>query len=227
MELSGRYRIVATRETVWKNLNDAAVLEKCVPGVQSFEEGTDEAGQRKFDAAAKLKIGPVNALFKGSVTLENVNAPSGYRLRGEGKGGVAGFGRGFADVALTEVEDGAATVLFYTGEAQVGGKLASIGSRLVGGSVKKLAGEFFRDFAAAIGAEAHEWPDEEPRAGAAGTAAPAAPGQPIIGPAIVGKPIIGQPTVGKPTVAPPTVGRPSVGPPIFGKPADENTSERL
>ena len=160
MELSGRYRIAADRETVWKNLNDADVLQKCVPGCQSFEEGVDEAGQRQFAAAAKLKIGPVSAVFKGEVALENVDSPNGYRLRGEGKGGVAGFGKGFADVTLLEADGGAATILNYAGEAQVGGKLAAIGSRLIGGTVKKLAAEFFRDFADAIGAEAEELPVE-------------------------------------------------------------------
>ena len=161
MDLSGRYRIAADRETVWRNLNDAEVLAKCVPGCQAFEEGVDEAGQRSFAAASKLKIGPVSAVFKGAVSLENVDAPKGYRLRGEGKGGVAGFGKGFADVSLTEADGGAATILDYKGEAQVGGKLAAIGSRLIGGTVKKLAAEFFRDFAAAISAEAEELPAEE------------------------------------------------------------------
>lgn len=160
MELSGRYRIAADRQTVWKNLNDAEVLAKCVPGCQSFEEGVDEQGQRTFASTVKLKIGPVSATFNGAVTLENVRPLEGYRLRGEGKGGVAGFGKGFADVTLTETDGGAATILDYKGEAQVGGKLAAIGSRLIGGTVKKLASEFFRSFSAAIGAEAEELPVE-------------------------------------------------------------------
>ena len=160
MELGGRYKIAADRETVWKNLNDADVLAKSVPGCQAFEEGVDDVGQRQFAATVKMKIGPVSATFNGSVSLEDVNAPESYRLRGEGKGGVAGFGKGFADVKLTEIEDGAATILAYHGEAQVGGKLAQIGSRLVGGTVKKLAAQFFTEFANQIGAEAEELPAE-------------------------------------------------------------------
>lgn len=161
MQLSGRYKIAADRETVWKNLNDAEVLEKCVPGCQSFEEGVDENGQRSFASTVKLKIGPVGATFTGAVTLEDVTPPEGYRLRGEGKGGIAGFGKGFADVKLTEVDGGAATILDYAGEAQVGGKLAALGSRLIGGTVKKLAADFFREFAVVIGAEAEELPVED------------------------------------------------------------------
>ncbi|MEL6979045.1 MAG: carbon monoxide dehydrogenase subunit G [Pseudomonadota bacterium] len=167
MELSGRYRIAADRETVWRNLNDPEVLAKVVPGCQSFEEKEGEDGGRIFAAAVKLKVGPVGATFKGEVALEDVQPPASYRLRGEGKGGVAGFGKGFADVALTEIEDGAATILAYAGEAQVGGKLAQIGSRLIGGTVKKLAAQFFEGFAAEIGAAAEELPAEAGEEGGA------------------------------------------------------------
>lgn len=159
MELKGRYRIAADRETVWSGLNDPAILEKAIPGCQAFAETTDEGGARSFEATVRIKLGPVAATFKGAVSLENVNAPESYTLRGEGKGGVAGFGKGAADVTLSEAED--ATILAYNADAQVGGKLAQIGSRLIKGSVKKLAGEFFTAFAAAIDAEWEELPAEE------------------------------------------------------------------
>lgn len=158
MELSGRYRIAADRETVWRSLNDPEILARAVPGCEAFDERVGEDGARAFAATVKMKVGPVSATFKGEVALENVSAPESYRLRGEGKGGVAGFGKGFADVRLTELDGGAATQLDYAGEAQVGGKLAQIGSRLIGGTVKKLAGQFFEKFAAELGAEAEEMP---------------------------------------------------------------------
>lgn len=154
MQLSGRYRIQADRETVWRGLNDPEILAQAIPGCQELTQEGDS-----FAATVKSKIGPVSATFKGAVTLENVSPPESYTLRGEGKGGVAGFGKGHADVTLTEEAPGV-TVLAYAGEAQVGGKLAQIGSRLIGGAVKKLAGEFFTKFAEVLGAEAEELPAE-------------------------------------------------------------------
>lgn len=154
MELAGRYRIAADRETVWKALNDPDVLAKSIPGCQEF---TAEDGG--YSATVKAKLGPVSATFKGSVQLENLNPPESYTLRGEGKGGVAGFGKGAADVRLTE-EAPTSTVLSYTADAQIGGKLAQIGSRLIKGSVKKMAGDFFSNFATQLGVEWEELPEE-------------------------------------------------------------------
>ena len=148
MELTGEYRIPARREMVWALLNDPQVLRECIPGCQSLE-GTPETG---FTARVTTKIGPVKATFDGAVTLSNVDPPRGYTIAGEGKGGVAGFARGGADVHLAE--DGDATVLTYKANAQVGGKLAQLGSRLVDSTAKKLADEFFACFARRAGADA-------------------------------------------------------------------------
>ncbi|MCI4664837.1 MAG: carbon monoxide dehydrogenase subunit G [Neomegalonema sp.] len=157
MEMAGRYRLAARREDVWRGLNDPEILAKSIPGCQELSKEGDDG----FAATVKARLGPVSVTFKGAVTLENLNPPASYTLRGEGKGGVAGFGKGSADVTLEEVDGGAATILSYASEAQIGGKLAQIGSRLIRGSVKKLTGEFFTNFAAAIGAEAEELPIED------------------------------------------------------------------
>jgi carbon monoxide dehydrogenase subunit G len=148
MELTGEYRIRARRETVWAMLNDPQVLRECIPGCQALE-GTPESG---FSAKVTTKIGPVKATFDGAVTLSNVRPPEGYTISGEGKGGVAGFAKGGADVRL--VAEGADTILTYKANAQVGGKLAQLGSRLVDSTAKKLADEFFACFARKAGADA-------------------------------------------------------------------------
>jgi carbon monoxide dehydrogenase subunit G len=146
MELTGEYRIPARREVVWALLNDPEVLRDCIPGCQSLE-GAPESG---FSARVTTKIGPVKATFDGAVTLSNVRPPEGYTIAGEGKGGVAGFAKGGADVHLAE--DGDGTILTYKANAQVGGKLAQLGSRLVDSTAKKLADEFFACFARKAGA---------------------------------------------------------------------------
>ncbi|HAJ18608.1 MAG TPA: carbon monoxide dehydrogenase, partial [Rhodospirillaceae bacterium] len=133
MEMTGEYRIPAARETVWEALNDPEVLKACIAGCQSLDR-TEDGG---FEATVKAKVGPVSATFKGAVRLENVNAPESYTIVGEGKGGAAGFAKGGADVNL--VEDGAETILTYKVNAQVGGKLAQIGARLVDSTAKKYA----------------------------------------------------------------------------------------
>jgi len=140
MELEGSRVIAADRDTVWARLNDAETLRACIPGCEELT-GTPEDG---FEAVVKQKVGPVKATFKGAVRLENVNAPESYTIRGEGKGGVAGFAKGGADVTLTEVEDG--TELSYKVDAQVGGKLAQLGSRIIGGFARKMADQFFERF---------------------------------------------------------------------------------
>jgi carbon monoxide dehydrogenase subunit G len=144
MEMNGEERIGASRAVVWEALNDPEVLARCIPGCQSLEK-TSESG---FAATVKIKVGPVAANFKGAVTLENVNPPEGYTITGEGKGGIAGFAKGGADVHLAD--DGGATCLSYAVRAQVGGKLAQMGSRLIDSTSKKLAGQFFSNFTAIV-----------------------------------------------------------------------------
>ena len=145
MEMNGEERIAASRETVWAALNDPEILKQCIPGCQSLEM----TGENEMSAAVKLRIGPVSATFKGSVVLENINPPEGYTITGEGKGGIAGFAKGGADVSLRE--DGAETILVYDVKAQVGGKLAQLGSRLIDSTSKKLAGQFFTKFGEVVG----------------------------------------------------------------------------
>lgn len=141
MDINGEFRIPASRERVWQALNDPEVLRKCIPGCESIEKRSET----EFDAAMKAKIGPVKASFASAITLSNINPPEGYTISGEGKGGPAGFGKGSAEVRLTE--DGDDTVLNYTAALQVGGKLAQIGSRLIGGTARKIANDFFARFA--------------------------------------------------------------------------------
>ena len=148
MELKGEYRIPAPRERVWAMLNDPAVLKECIPGCESLEGSPAEG----FAARVTTKVGPVKATFNGEVTLSNINPPESYTISGEGKGGVAGFAKGGADVHLAE--DGGGTVLTYAVNAQVGGKLAQLGSRLIDSTAKKLADEFFSCFAEKAGAGA-------------------------------------------------------------------------
>ena len=140
MELKGEYRIPAPRESVWAMLNDPDVLRDCIPGCDQLE-----AEGEGFSAKVTTKIGPVKATFNGSVALSNINAPESYTISGEGKGGVAGFAKGGADVHLAE--DGSDTILTYIANAQVGGKLAQLGSRLIDSTARKLADQFFACFA--------------------------------------------------------------------------------
>ena len=146
MELNGEYRIPAPRERVWSMLNDPAVLKECIPGCESLDGSAEEG----FAARVTTKVGPVKATFNGGVTLSNVNAPESYTISGEGKGGAAGFAKGGADVHLAE--DGGETVLTYKATAQVGGKLAQLGARLIDSTAKKLADQFFASFAEKAGA---------------------------------------------------------------------------
>jgi hypothetical protein len=140
MELSGTRTIAADPETVWAHLNDAETLKACIPGCQELT-GSPEEG---FAAVVTQKVGPVKATFKGEVQLENIVPGKSYTITGEGKGGVAGFAKGGADVVLTPVEGG--TELAYDVQAKVGGKLAQLGSRIIGGFARKMADEFFERF---------------------------------------------------------------------------------
>lgn len=144
MDFSGERVIAADKATVWAHLNSAETLRACIPGCEELE-GTPGDG---FSAVVKQKVGPVKATFKGHVTLQDVNAPDSYRIVGEGKGGVAGFAKGAADVTLNDVEGG--TELVYTIDAQVGGKLAQLGSRVIGGFAKKMSDQFFERFQAVV-----------------------------------------------------------------------------
>ncbi|MCE9649395.1 MAG: carbon monoxide dehydrogenase subunit G [Parvibaculum sp.] len=155
MDMSGEYRIPATREAVWAALNDAEVLRKTIPGAESVEKTSDT----EFEAVAKAKVGPVNARFKGKVTLTDIDPPNGYTLTGEGNGGAAGFAKGSAKVHLAD--DNGVTVLTYNVNAQIGGKLAQIGQRFIDSTASKLADEFFGNFSAALGGTKVEAPTEE------------------------------------------------------------------
>lgn len=144
MTMTGEVQLPASREVVWDKLNDPDVLKACIPGCEELTK----SGDNQFEAVAKMKVGPVSARFKGRVTLADLDPPNGYRISGEGEGGVAGFAKGGATVALAEQEGG--TLLTYNVEAQIGGKLAQLGQRLVNGAAKKLADEFFAKFAEAV-----------------------------------------------------------------------------
>src|ERR1700760_1038476 len=142
--MPGEVQLPAPREAVWAKLNDPAVLKACIPGCEELDKSEDNA----FQAVAKMKVGPVSARFKGKVTLSDLDPPNGYRISGEGEGGVAVFAKGGATVALADKDGG--TLLTYNVEAQIGGKLAQLGQRLINGSAKKLADEFFANFAKAV-----------------------------------------------------------------------------
>lgn len=148
MTMSGDFVLPADKPTVWAKLNDPDVLKACIPGCQSLDKTSDTS----FAAVAKVKVGPVGATFKGKVNLTDIDAPNGYRISGEGEGGVAGFAKGGAVVKLEDVEGG--TKLTYDVEAQIGGKLAQLGGRLINGVAKKMADEFFANFAKAVSAPA-------------------------------------------------------------------------
>ncbi|WP_420587456.1 CoxG family protein [Ruegeria sp.] len=141
MELNDAITIPAGREAVWKALNDVDVLRQCIPGCEELTQDSPT------DMAAKvtLKVGPIKAKFAGEVTLSDINAPEGYVLSGEGKGGVAGFAKGSATVRLEEVSANE-TILHYDAKADVGGKIAQLGARLLNSTAKKLAKKFFDDF---------------------------------------------------------------------------------
>lgn len=149
MEMSGENRIPASIDKVWAALNDPDILKASIPGCQSLEKTSDSS----FEAAAKVKVGPVGATFKGKVDLVDLDPPNGYRIVGEGQGGIAGFAKGAATVRLSDAEGGG-TKLTYDVEANVGGKIAQLGSRLIDGVAKKTADKFFENFARAVTGEA-------------------------------------------------------------------------
>jgi len=140
MEMKDEIRIEAPRDRVYAALNDPDTLKECIPGCEELIKNSDT----ELEAKVTLKIGPVKAKFGGNVTLDKSNAPERFSLTGEGSGGVAGFAKGGADVELEE--DGEATVLRYTAKADVGGKIAQLGSRLINSTANRLAGQFFNKF---------------------------------------------------------------------------------
>lgn len=144
MTMTGEAVLPADRAAVWAALNDPEVLKSCIPGCQELNKVSDT----EFEAVAKISVGPVKASFKGRVTLTDLDPPNGYRIVGEGQGGVAGFAKGGATVRLEEVEGG--TRLTYDVEANVGGKIAQLGGRLINGVAKKTADEFFACFVKAL-----------------------------------------------------------------------------
>ncbi|HEY9345706.1 MAG TPA: carbon monoxide dehydrogenase subunit G, partial [Inquilinus sp.] len=161
MEMTGEHRIAAPRSVVWEGLNDPEVLRRSIPGCDTLEK----TSPTEMTATVTAKVGPVKASFGGQVTLSNLNPPESYTISGEGKGGAAGFAKGGADVKL--VEDGDGTLLQYAVKANIGGKLAQLGARLIDGTAKKMADDFFTRFATEM----------EQRAGAAASAPAPAPAE--------------------------------------------------
>lgn len=156
MDITGEYTINAPRSVVWAALNDPEVLKRTIPGCKELEQ------RSPTDLAAKvtLKIGPISATFNGNVTLENLDPPSSYDIVGQGQGGAAGFAKGRAHVALTEI-DADTTKLAYDAKAEVGGKIATLGGRLIQATSKKLADEFFGSFVKELNGDADEAPEPE------------------------------------------------------------------
>jgi len=144
MTMSGEYELAVPPQTVWEKLNDPAILKACIPGCEQLDKTSDT----EFQAVATVKIGPVKAKFKGRVTLSDLDPPNGYKISGQGDGGVAGFAKGGATVKLTPKNGG--TLLAYNVDAQIGGKLAQLGQRLVNGAAKKVADDFFENFAKTV-----------------------------------------------------------------------------
>ena len=143
--IEGEERIEAPIEKVWAALNDVETLKAAIPGCESLEKTSDTT----MAATVTLKIGPIKAKFNGEVELKNLKPPHSYTIQGEGKGGIAGFAKGGADVTLKEESPGV-TILTYAAKADVGGKIAQLGSRLITSTSKKLAGEFFSTFGKSV-----------------------------------------------------------------------------
>ncbi|MCX7322643.1 MAG: carbon monoxide dehydrogenase subunit G [Hyphomicrobiales bacterium] len=145
MQMNDSQTIPASREKVWAALNDPVVLKQCIPGCQEL----DMTSPTEMTAKVVIKVGPVKASFGGKVTLSDLDPPNGYKITGEGSGGVAGFAKGGAAIQLEAVGDDE-TILHYQVDSQIGGKLAQLGGRLIDATAKKLAGEFFTKFAAVV-----------------------------------------------------------------------------
>jgi len=144
MTMTGEVQLPASRETVWTKLNEPAVLRSCIPGCEQLDRNSNN----EFQAVATIKIGPVRARWKGKVRFSDLDPPNSYRISGEGEGGVAGFAKGAATVSLADKDGG--TLLSYNVEAQIGGKLAQLGQRLINSAAKKTADDFFANFVKAV-----------------------------------------------------------------------------
>ena len=141
LTMTGEVDLAAPQRVVWEKLNDPEVLKACIPGCESLEK----TAENELQAVAKIKIGPVSATFRGKVELTDINPPHGYTISGEGQGGIAGFAKGAAKVDLVPIDGG--TRMTYAVEAQVGGKIAQLGARLIDGVAKRMADQFFERFA--------------------------------------------------------------------------------
>src|ERR1700750_3374552 len=149
MQMSDSQRIPASKQKVWAALNNPDILKQCIPGCQSLEM----TSPTEMTATVVFKVGPVKATSRGKVMLSDLDPPNSYRIAGEGNGGIAGFAKGGATVKLS-AESPEVTILFYEVDAQIGGKLAQLGSRLIDSTAKKLAGEFFASFGEVVGSAA-------------------------------------------------------------------------
>lgn len=156
MEQTGEYLLAASRDVVWAGLNDPDILGRCIDGCQAIEKTADD----RFEARVKAKVGPVRATFNAELTLIDVVAPERYTIRADVKGGPAGFARGTAHVSLRDVDDG--TLLAYRVDANVGGKLAQVGSRLIDGTARKMADDFFAAFHREMGGSGEEHAESRP-----------------------------------------------------------------
>ena len=162
MIMQGERLIGASRDEVWKALNDPDVLQYCIPGCDKVEKTSGTI----FIASVVQKVGPVKARFEGKIELSNIEPSKSYTITGEGKGGAAGFARGGATVFLNDDPEGAGTMLTYEAEARVGGKLAQIGNRLIDGFARKMTEEFFARFQRIVEGDAEtedEAADDEER----------------------------------------------------------------
>ena len=144
LEMTGEYALPLPSDAVWSALNDPEFLQRCIPGCESFEKLSDT----EFVAIVRLAVGPVKARFKGRVELQDLNPPQSYTIVGQGEGGIAGFAKGNAAVTLTNIAEG--TILSYRAQAQIGGKIAQLGQRLVAGTAKRITDLFFANFVAEL-----------------------------------------------------------------------------
>ena len=149
MQMNDSQPIPASKEKVWEALNNPDILKQCIPGCQNLEMSSPT----EMTATVVFRVGPVKATFGGKVTLSDLDPPNSYRISGEGNGGIAGFAKGGAAVKLRE-ESADVTILFYEVDAQIGGKLAQLGGRLIDSTAKKLASEFFASFGEVVGGAA-------------------------------------------------------------------------
>jgi hypothetical protein len=172
MDMTNAVTLPSAQERVWEALNDPEILKQCINGCESIEK----SGENEYKVALTVAIGPVKAKFKGNLRLTDIDPPNAYTLQFDGQGGVAGFGKGSAKVTLTP--DGTGTRLAYTVNAQIGGKIAQVGSRLIDGTSKKMADDFFAAFKLAIAPADGEAATDAVPAASAATASASASGGP-------------------------------------------------